>query len=99
MCKFCGGGETEENSDGLMVLCDCCMAVGTHLKCLHNETGQKIELEDVVLPSFQWFCGEVPAPNIFFFAFLSFFLSGGLWNQKTSHKHKALPINCRNASV
>ena len=37
LCKYCHGGECEDDTlDGnAMVLCDCCVDGGAHLKCLN----------------------------------------------------------------
>lgn len=59
LCIFCNGDcEDEAQDENAMVLCDCCVAVGAHLKCLKGH-GHNISPEALDNPAFEWFCGEV----------------------------------------
>ena len=60
LCIHCKGGECADDTveDDAMVLCECCMDHGAHLKCL-RAAGVNVSSEEVANPSFQWFCSEV----------------------------------------
>ena len=60
LCIHCKGGECADDAveEDAMVLCDCCLDHGAHLKCL-RKNGEAVSSEEVANPSFVGFCSEV----------------------------------------
>ena len=60
LCIHCTGGECADDTveEDAMVLCDCCLDHGAHLKCL-RKNGVSFSSEEIANPSFVWFCSEV----------------------------------------
>jgi hypothetical protein len=63
LCKYCDDLQHTGSDENTMVLCDCCVATGAHVKCLAKHEGKVITPEQINSPAFIWFCGSVRSLN------------------------------------
>ena len=69
LCKYCEDLEHSGSHENTILLCDCCVATGAHVKCLAEREGKVITPEQINCPAFIWFCSPVrkfKKTNIYF---------------------------------
>lgn len=73
LCIHCKGGECVDDivKEDAMVICDCCLDHGAHLKCL-LKNGVGLSSEEIANPSFVWFCSEVSFLSVAKYTFQEF---------------------------